>query len=52
MKFLEKMSYGNIESRKKAGIYPLRRKYSFGKTTVGGLNRPLLPVFLGLINYL
>lgn len=31
MKFPEKMSYGNIKSRKKAGIYPLRRKYSFGK---------------------
>ena len=36
-------SCDNIKRHKKAGLHPLSRKYSFGKTTGGGQIDPHLP---------
>ena len=33
--FMKNLSYDNIKIQKKAGLYPLFRKYSFRKTTAG-----------------
>ena len=45
------MTYDNIKSLKKPGLYPLSRRHVFGKTTEGGggvgqIDSP--PVFEGL----
>ena len=46
--FRKNLCYDNIKSHKKPGLYPLFRKYNFGKTTRGG--RQIDPqAFLGLI---
>ena len=38
------VAYGNINSHKKAGLYPLSRKYIAGKITVGIQSDPSPPL--------
>ena len=47
--FRKNVSYDNIKSYKKPGLYPLVRKCSFGETTGVVKWNPPPAVFLGLI---